>query len=98
MAIPIKFDGCNCTLAPPATIVGLKPSAGHTDAYSDGKQVVTCWRLSSAELLEVAQTGLIWLIVAGQNQPRICVSGQGVLSAKGLPATADDESVKPALN
>jgi hypothetical protein len=100
MAKSIKFEGCNCTLSAPSKLIGLKPKAGGTDAFSDGKRIVTCWRLSAEELAEVAQTGLIWMIVDGQTMPTTVLSGQSVVSNKGVPATAkdDDETAKQGMN
>ncbi len=103
MAESIKFEGCNCTLAAPSKIIGLGPrKVGDTDAFSDGKRIVTCWRLSADELVEVAQTGLVWLMVDGQDMPLTNVSGKGLVNIKGVPATAepvdDDETTKKAMN
>ena len=92
MAESIKFEGCNCTLSTPTKIIGLKNKAGGTHAYSDGKRIVTCFRLSADELAEVAQNGLIWLIVEGQDMPHTSVNGRSVLNIKGIPAAADDET------
>lgn len=102
MATSIKFEGCNCTLAAPPKILGLKGAPGKTDAFSDGKKIVTCWRLSADELVEIAQTGLVWLVSHGQDMPTTFVSGKSVLTIKGLPSTAepeaDDETTKQAMN
>lgn len=99
MAESIKFEGCNCTLSAPSKIIGLKKTkAGSTDAFSDGKNIVTCWRLSTEELAEIAQTGLIWMVVQGQDMPQTIVSARSVLNIRGMPSIPNDPITKQGMN
>lgn len=69
MAIPIQFNEQNDTLG------GGHPSIIDLPCYRDGAQVISCWTPSPAELAEIMTTGQIWLVVKGQNQPPINVTG-----------------------
>lgn len=78
MAEAIDFEGRN--------IVFIKPE-GMTDeecgsllAFTDGQQVISCWKLSEEELEEVKKTGVIWLSVWGQ-QPPVYLSSLSMLTS-----------------
>lgn len=71
MAKPIKFDEANATF--------VADGCGDLPAYEHGEegdeQVITCWKLSGEELMEILQTGKVWLRVWGNAQPPVQVTG-----------------------
>ena len=71
MATPIYFAEVDVLIAPPMGD-GLVPALAR-----DG-QLVSCWRLSHEELLEIVDKGVVWLSVSGadRTQPAVIVSGQ----------------------
>ncbi len=103
MATSIKFQGVNCTLSPPSKIIGMQQKTGGAmHALSDKTQVVTCWRLSAEELAEIAETGVVWMRIKGQEMPPTSVSGLCMVHIKGEPAEVetedDEETAKQAMN
>lgn len=69
MANPISFPEQNSVLKGFGTIRDL-PS------YRDGGQVISCWTPSPSELVEIMNTGKIWLISQGVDHPPIYVTGE----------------------
>jgi hypothetical protein len=69
MASPITFPEQNDHL------LGGQPDVKDLPVYRDGVQVVSCWTLTPAEIAEILATGQLWMIVKGQVQPPIGLSG-----------------------
>jgi hypothetical protein len=74
MATPIQFAEANLVLTAPA---GTSPDdVGRLPVFRNGGGLVSCWRLTPAEMVEIAQTGVVWLNVAGrETQPPVFVGG-----------------------
>lgn len=43
--------------------------------FVDGKQVISCWKMTAEELTEIQKTGRVWLIIAGRTMPPVAVTG-----------------------
>lgn len=57
MADPIDFAGSNANFkGPPGTedVIGLMP------VYTDGKEVISCWKMTEIERHRVFETGEVW--------------------------------------
>lgn len=50
------YGGRNATAENPMEIIEMP-------VYSDGREIISCWRLTEAEIREVMETGLIWFRV-----------------------------------
>lgn len=72
MAVPTSFDESNHVLDPPP---GVQVEAcAPLSVFVDGKHVISCWKLTQAELDEVNRTGRIWLWLWGKTMPPAYVS------------------------
>ncbi len=87
MATSVKFEGFTSTLHPPKALLGGKQE-GKLYAFKDGQQVVSCWRLTEAELKEVAATGVVWLAIRDPEGPPALVSGSALVNVGNRPAKA----------
>lgn len=81
MAEPIEFCGSNTVFTPhPADEGKVKPMHG----YTNGREVISCWKLSPEEAAEVASTGEVWVSIAsGPNPPPIKLSGVALMQLLG---------------
>jgi len=75
MAEPTTFPEFNRSLGEPE---GWDAEAeGECDVlpvWTDGAVCISCWRLSQEEMMEILQTGRIWIrIYSGSTQPAIMV-------------------------
>lgn len=85
MANGVGFEGANHVFqAPPGDT-----NCVDLETFTDGTQVISCWRLSEEELAEVARTGVVWLSVRGRALPPVLVSGQALVSIVDHPAQAE---------
>lgn len=85
MAQSVGFEGADVLyLAPDGDT-----SCTDLQTFCDGAQVISCWRLSSEELAEVARTGVVWLRVAGTSVVPMHVSGTAEVLIDGHPAKAE---------
>lgn len=69
MATAIPFEDQNDHLN------GGSPDVANLAVYRDGGQVISCWALSPAEIQEIVMSGVVWVVVKGQNQPPIAITG-----------------------
>jgi len=71
--IPVTFKHANdeCTNDGDLKNVSMLPLPCHVGYESDMQSIVTCWQLSKEDLEEVAKTGVVWLVIRGNQQP-IC--------------------------
>jgi hypothetical protein len=74
MGRPVEFDGSNLDLFPPDAlaeeVIPLRVRQGPLI-------LVSCWRLSPAEIDEIARTGVVWLAVMSQGRlPPVMVTGR----------------------
>lgn len=58
MAEPIDFFGSNAVYKP---VPGDEAAISPLPSYSNGEEVITCWKLSDLEKKVVEETGEIWL-------------------------------------
>ena len=76
--LPTAFNEENCvhTAPPGVSCDEVEPLSTHVGKLADGTPViVSCWKLTRAELDEFARTGRVWLIVHGTEQPPVALSG-----------------------
>lgn len=79
--LPCNFDESNITLGPPE---GMTEDEVHSlRAYKGFGQVITCWKPTVEELLEIQQTGRVWLRVMGDTMPPAALSGLNPWRATG---------------
>ena len=98
MAISVKFEGINATYHPPKPLIG-QSAEPPVHVFKDGQGVMSCWRLTDAELREVAATGVIWLAVRGQEMTPAKVSGHPLVNIGNRPARPIEVGrSKPPLN
>ena len=87
MANPVDFDGVNFTFNATPEMRGVVKDL-HVCKTEFGS--ISCWRLTQAELDEVARTGVVWLTVAAHGMVPVHVSGAAqVVDASGNPARAE---------
>lgn len=79
MAEPAAFPESNLTLLgspedrAAGTVIDL-----HAFRFRDldgQARIITAWRLSPAELAEVARTGIVWVDAWGETQPPMSLAG-----------------------
>ncbi len=78
MAISVKFEGFNSTMVPEA--LSLQKIGRAIYCFRDGQQVISCWRLTQAELDEIAATGVVWLALRGNDSPDLRLSGSALVN------------------
>lgn len=75
---PSGFDESNAILNPPAGMTADEVAALSifTGQSADGLPVViTCWKPTLEELLEISETGRVWLTVLGETMPPVALDG-----------------------
>lgn len=83
MAKPADFELANTIWLPPAGV--SEKDCGTLPAHICNHGSFTAWRLSKEEIAEVANTGIVWVQVLGQ-QPMMSVSGIPLLAREdGAP-------------
>lgn len=76
MAIPVGFVGANHIMyAPPDA---TPEECVDLPVQRAPGQLISCWRLSPAEVAEINRTGVVWLSVIGRGMPPIKVAGDGL--------------------
>ena len=78
MAQPSSFDESNHVLGRPEDMTDEQcgPLSVQIAQYSNGMLVIiSCWKLTAEELIEVNKTGRIWLTVVGNRMPPVMVDG-----------------------
>ena len=66
---PIKFNGQNMTFTKPKNM--SEEECGDLPVFSNGNQIISCWKLSREEIEHVTNTGRIYLGVMGVAQPPV---------------------------
>lgn len=87
MASAVGFEGANIVFRAPEGM--SQEECYDLQSFSDGQQVISCWRLSAEELAEVAKTGVVWLSIMGRTLPPVSVSGTALVHVDGVPARAE---------
>ena len=76
MAKPVGFEGANKVWRAPPDM----ENCVDLETFTDGKNVVSCWRFSDEELVEIARTGVCWINVSSAGGlPPICISGTALI-------------------
>lgn len=71
---PIYFPEANRTLNKPASMTDEQ--CGSLTVLTDGKQCVSCWRVSWRERLSILLFGRVWLwVISGTTQPPVAMEG-----------------------
>lgn len=89
MAQPVGFEGVNAVYrAPPGQ---TQEQCLDLQLFRDeeGRQLISCWRLTPEELILVQKTGVVWLSITGLNMPPVLVSGTALVNIDGRPAQAE---------
>lgn len=67
---PIEFPERNDEIGlPPGSDIPRLP------VHRTGSSIVSCWALSPQEMIEIQNTGVIYLTVQGMNMPTIGLTG-----------------------
>lgn len=93
MAIPSSFAESNCVLGPPegATEQQIASLSVFRGTLKDTTPiVVSCWKVTQAELEEINRTGRLWLLVIGHTMPPAIVSGTKPSMTLKEPDHAED--------
>ncbi len=82
MAQAIDFCGSNKRLVPAP---GTEDMVGNLHVHTNGREVISCWKLTPEELAHVNRTGEIWLSVAsGKTAPPVYIAGFPMMEATDL--------------
>ena len=74
---PIDFPQSTKVLQRPSTMTEQECQSLHV--WNDGKQCVSCWKLSFKERMKVLFNGKVWLgVLSGKTQPPVFLSGECV--------------------
>ena len=97
MADPRKFNGQNYTLpAPP----GMEEFVTPLPCCVTESGIISCWQLTGEEKAKIAETGVVWLFVAGKKHPPVKVSGLPAMEQRdedgNLQPYEIDAASKPA--
>ena len=69
---PVRFPQVNTELTPPK---GMSEDECTTlPVFCDGEHVISCWEFNGDELMEILQTGRVWLWIWGKTQPPAVVA------------------------
>lgn len=75
---PAGFDESNQVLSRPDNMTDDQcgPLSVYKGAYQDGTPcVISCWKMTKAEMEEVIETGRVWISVIGASMPPLYVGG-----------------------
>lgn len=74
---PTDFKQSTKVLQRPSTMA--ESECQSLPVWSDGKQCVSCWKLSFKERIKVLFHGKVWLgVLSGKTQPPVFLSGESV--------------------
>ena len=74
---PIDFPQSTKVLQRPSTMT--ESECQSLPVWNDGKQCVSCWKLSFKERIKVLFHGKVWLgVLSGKTQPPVFLSGESV--------------------
>lgn len=74
---PIDFPQSTKVLQRPSTMT--EKECQSLPVWNDGKQCVSCWKLSFKECMKVLFHGKVWLgVLSGKSQPPVFLSGESV--------------------
>lgn len=75
---PVPFDQVNKTFTAPP---GMEESCGDLPVWqgrdTDGTPlIISCWELTKEEIIQIANTGRVYLSVVGTQQPPVSVMAE----------------------
>jgi hypothetical protein len=77
MAVPASFEESNEVVSPPPGISEVQSLSVLRSQFANGTPcLVSCWKLSAAELEEIKRTKRVWLAVLGTGMPPCFVAGE----------------------
>ena len=72
---PIKFKEANKNLQKPKNMKDKE--CGSLWVYSDGKQTISCWKMSFKQRVKALIWGRIWLsVLSGETQPPVWLQSE----------------------
>lgn len=78
---PIKFKEANKTLLKPESMTDEECSS--LTVFSDGRECVSCWKLSWRERLSALLFGKMWLgVLSGSTQPPVWLACANTVFSK----------------
>ena len=84
---PIKFEQANKNLLKPESMTDEECSS--LWVYNDGRECISCWRLTWKERIKALLFGRVWLsVLSGRTQPPVvaCKLENEVSNARGFSA------------
>lgn len=71
MAFPCGFQEANGSLGAPKGQAGVEPLI----VFRNGRETISCWKVTAEELEEIQRTGRIWVRVLGNTTFPLLVTG-----------------------
>lgn len=69
---PVKFNEANSNLHKPQTM--SDDECQSLPVFTDGEQIISCWKMSFKERLSALIHGKVWLsVLSGQSHPPVCL-------------------------
>lgn len=94
MGQPVGFDGANFVFRAPED---LSPEeCCDLQVMKTDKQIVSCWRLSPAEIEHINETGVVFLNIMGQGMPPVWVGSGPALFGSREQAPKAEPFIPPA--
>lgn len=87
MANPVGFEGANFIFRAPDGV--SQNECSDLETFNDGQQIISCWRLTDAEIANVIETGVVWLSIQGQGMPLVLISGDAMVNIGDRPSKAE---------
>jgi hypothetical protein len=85
---PIKFPEANKKLLKPSGMTESECSA--LWVYTDGKQCISCWRLTLRQRIKALLYGKVWLsVLSGQTQPPVWLDCDKTIFSAEQPAETE---------
>lgn len=79
MAVPTSFDESNAVLGRPEDMTDEEcaPLCVFKTKTTEGRPIiVSCWKFTADELIEIYATGRVWVGIMGTTMPPIYVTGE----------------------
>jgi hypothetical protein len=87
MAVPASFNESNLIMNNPPDMSPetCEPLCVHYQEKGDSgyPEIISCWKLTQAELDEINKTGRVWVTILGLRMPPLVVNG----TSPFVPAT-----------
>ena len=91
---PTNFPESNCVLHPPD---GMTPDeCDDLAVFRDGRNVISCWKLTLADRIKLLVSGRLWLgVVGGRTQPPVWLSAD--CPFKRQPPASPAAGIEPSV-